>query len=238
MPLLASTPNFVSNRLHIYDLAGDNELEPERLDSGPLGPVWRVLASVATVALLALAALDGSFAARPSPGCGNTPKLVSSGSTSNALAMTVNGKTRHYCVKLPDVHDKNHPYRVICKLHALGGNAGQVVAGTGGYYAWYSLPPLVNVTVDAIYVAPSGRNNGRANQGGEDITFISQLVQTIEADCYLCKVRISFPFLKDLLQSASMAGIAKIFKPKQLASGESPAFVPPLHRIGLFDRTI
>ncbi len=34
----------------------------------------------------------------------------------------------------------------------------------------------------AIFVAPQGTNNGWANPGGEDITFVDDMIQRIEAD--------------------------------------------------------
>ncbi|KAI0411271.1 carbohydrate esterase family 1 protein [Xylaria grammica] len=139
------------------------------------------------------ASLGGVAAAKASSGCGKNPTL--SGSPSTARTLTANGKSRTFYVNTPQNYDKDHPYRLILTLHALGGTASQVVAGTGGYYAWYGIPPFVNDTVNAIYVAPDGLNNGWANQGGEDVTFLSQLITSVEADlCVDQNLRFSTGF--------------------------------------------
>ncbi|KAI3325745.1 carbohydrate esterase family 1 protein [Xylariaceae sp. AK1471] len=156
------------------------------------------------VGLLIAASLDGITAAKPSSGCGSTPELI--GSTNTAHNLTVNGKQRSFYVMAPENYDKDHPYRLIFTLHALGGTASQVIAGTNGYYAWYGIPPLVNDTVGAIYVAPDGLNNGWANQAGEDVTFLSQVIQTVEADlCIDQNLRFSTGFSYGGAMSYSLA---------------------------------
>jgi len=160
--------------------------------------------ALSSLALLATAAFNGVTAAQPSSGCGKTPTLTGSPSTRHSL--TVNGKTRGFYINVPTGYDNAHPYRLIFTLHALGGTASQVVAGTGGYYAWYGIPQFVNDTVGAIYVAPDGLNNGWANQGGEDVTFISQVIKTVEADlCVDQKLRFSTGFSYGAAMSYSLA---------------------------------
>ncbi|TRX91806.1 hypothetical protein FHL15_007359 [Xylaria flabelliformis] len=157
-----------------------------------------------SIELLIITTLNGVIATKPSSGCGNVPKLV--GDPTIAQLVTVNGKSRQYYLKTPENYDNNHPYRLIFTLHALGGTASQVVAGEGGYYAWYGLPPLVNDTIGAIYVAPDGLNNGWANQGGEDVTFISQVIEQIEADlCIDQNLRFSTGFSYGAAMSYSLA---------------------------------
>ena len=110
--------------------------------------------------LLGLVAAAASvLAARPSPGCGKAPKLVTSNSTAS-LTFKSGGKDRQYFVKLPANYNNTHPYRFIYTLHALGGQASQVVQGVGGYFPWYGLPALIKDDIDAVYVAPNGLNNG------------------------------------------------------------------------------
>ncbi|KAI1813343.1 carbohydrate esterase family 1 protein [Poronia punctata] len=146
-----------------------------------------------SVALVAIATVPGVIAATPSLGCGKAPTLA--GNPNTAHQVTVNGKTRGFFINVPEDYDQDHPYRLIFALHALGGTASQVVSGTGGYYAWYGIPPLVNDTVGAIYVAPDGLNNGWMNQAGEDVTFISQVIDTVEADlCVDQNLRFSTGF--------------------------------------------
>ncbi|KAI0874481.1 carbohydrate esterase family 1 protein [Hypoxylon argillaceum] len=154
--------------------------------------VWWIK-SFASTALLIAPGIRGVLAAKPSSGCGSTPKLTDSPDTAHNV--TANGKTRSFYLKVPEDYDKDHPYRLIFTLHALGGTANQVVTGIAGYYAWYGIPPLVNDTVGAIYVAPDGLNNGWANQGGEDVTFISEVIKTVEADlCVDQRLRFSTGF--------------------------------------------
>lgn len=174
-----------------------------------------------TAALLFVAALHGVSGAKPSPGCGNAPKLVSASSVSTALKMTVNNKSREYFVKLPDNYNNSHPYRLIYTLHALGGTAAQVVAGTGGYLSWYGIPPLANDNISAIYVAPNGLSNGWANTGGEDITFISQLNTALDNDlCVDQNLRFSTGFSFGAALSYQIAcTLAKDFRAVAVLSG-------------------
>ncbi len=145
--------------------------------------------------LTLLTAASLALAAKPSPGCGSTPKLITTSSTTTPLTLTVNNKARTYFVKLPDNYNNTNPYRLIFTLHALGGNAGQVVAGQGGYYPYYGLPPFINDTAGAIYIAPNGVSNGWANQGGEDVTFLRQVITAVEADlCVDQNLRFSTGF--------------------------------------------
>ena len=173
--------------------------------------------------LAVAAALLGSatFAAKPSPACGNAPKLVTPNSAKTPLSLTINGKSREYYVKLPDNYDNKNPYRLIFTLHALGGNAQQVTVGQGGYLPWYGIPPLVNDTIGAIYVSPNGVNNGWQNQGGEDITFISQLVSTLDNDlCIDRSLRFSTGFSYGAAMSYAIAcALGKDFRAVAALSG-------------------
>lgn len=156
------------------------------------------------VMLLIIGALQGAVAAKASTGCGTTSKLA--GSPNTAHKLTANGKSRQFFLNTPTDYNNTHPYRLIFTLHALGGTASQVVAGTGGYYAWYGLPPLVKDTVGAIYIAPDGLNNGWANQGGEDVTFLQQVIQTVEADlCIDQNLRFSTGFSYGAAMSYALA---------------------------------
>ncbi|KAI0199733.1 Alpha/Beta hydrolase protein [Astrocystis sublimbata] len=157
-----------------------------------------------SVALLIAAAFNGAIAVTPSPGCGATPKLTGDPTTQRTI--TVGGRARQYFINVPQDYDNEHPYRLIFTLHALGGNAGQVVGGQGGYYPWYGIPPLVNDTLGAIYVAPNGLNNGWQNQGGGDVTFIQQLIKEIEADlCIDQNLRFSTGFSYGAAMSYALA---------------------------------
>ncbi|KAI0455563.1 carbohydrate esterase family 1 protein [Xylaria acuta] len=164
----------------------------------------RYTLSFTSIALLVADTLDVVVATKPSSGCGTIPKLT--GDPTPAQSITVNGKSRQYFLKTPENYDNNHPYRLVFTLHALGGTASQVVAGEGGYYAWYGLPPLANDTTGAIYVAPDGLNNGWANQGGEDVTFISEVIKQVEAGlCIDQNLRFSTGFSYGAAMSYSLA---------------------------------
>ncbi|KAN0099118.1 hypothetical protein V8E51_012893 [Hyaloscypha variabilis] len=79
--------------------------------------------------------------------------------------MTESNQSREYFMKLPDSYNKDHPYRLIYTLHALRGNAGPVVAGTGGSLSWYGIPPLAIGNIIAIYVAPNGLKKWMGKHG-------------------------------------------------------------------------
>src|SRR5438045_1042056 len=122
--------------------------------------------------LIGLACLRLVSAAKPSAGCGKAAALAAGNHS-----LTVNAKERWYLLKLPEPYDSNHPYRLIFTLHAAGGNASMVAAGTGGYLPWYGLPALVNDGAGAIYVSPNGLDRRWVNAGGEDITLIDNIVK-------------------------------------------------------------
>lgn len=148
----------------------------------------------------------------PSPGCGSEPTLITPGSTTTPIHLTVNNRQRQFFVSLPDNYNSSHPYRLILTLHALGGTASQVVSGTGGYLPFYGLPPLVAGEGEgdgdggAIFVAPDGLNNGWANQGGEDVAFLREAMAAVEADvCVDRDLRFSTGFSYGAAMSYSLA---------------------------------
>jgi poly(3-hydroxybutyrate) depolymerase len=166
----------------------------------------RFLHQLLFAASVIVSALSGATAAKPSSGCGNTPKLITKEADTTPLTLTSNGKTRQYYVKLPDNYDNNHAYRLIFTLHALGGNAQQVTVGTGGYLPWYGLPALANDTLGAVYISPNGLNNGWANQGGEDVAFLRQVIEAVESDlCIDQNLRFSTGFSYGAAMSYSLA---------------------------------
>jgi len=131
---------------------------------------------LSTFTLLGLSCVAPVLGAR-SPGCGKTPTI-----RNGQYSMTVNGKQRQYIVRLPDNYNSSQAYRLVFTFHALGGNAEQIANGGGGTLAFYGLPPLMTGNNSAIFVSPNGLNQGWGNQGGEDITFVDNMVRTIEND--------------------------------------------------------
>jgi poly(3-hydroxybutyrate) depolymerase len=109
-------------------------------------------------------------------GCGKTPTLKS-----GTYSMQVNGKNRTYILRVPDKYDNKNPYRLIFGLHWLGGNATDVANGSM-IDPYYGLQRLANNS--AIFVAPQGLSEsmgtGWANTGGQDVTFVDKMIQTIE----------------------------------------------------------
>ncbi|MGP3936306.1 ricin-type beta-trefoil lectin domain protein [Nonomuraea sp. KM88] len=113
----------------------------------------------------------------PTAGCGATPTL-----TSGTHSITTSGKNRNYILRIPDNYTNTTPYRLIFGFHWNGGTANDVDSGgTSGYpWSYYGLRALSDNT--AIFVAPQGLNNGWANSGGEDVTFVDDMIREIEAD--------------------------------------------------------
>ncbi|KAB8194204.1 poly(3-hydroxybutyrate) depolymerase [Nonomuraea phyllanthi] len=149
-----------------------------------------LFAAVACAALLVALATVGtalgdsatpSFAKRSAfaatAGCGKTPTL-----RSGQQSITTSGKNRSYILRIPDNYNNTTPYRLIFGFHWNGGTASDVDGGgTSGYpWSYYGLRALSNNT--AIFVAPQGFNNGWANSGGEDVTFVDDMIRRIEAD--------------------------------------------------------
>jgi poly(3-hydroxybutyrate) depolymerase len=150
-----------------------------------------------SVALLLLGASQPLLAAKPSPGCGKAPKIITpAAGSSPGLSITSGGVKRQYFVKLPADYDNTHPYRLIFAMHPVGGSGEQTSRGTGGYY---NLPNLINDTIGAIYVAPTGTSGplgvGWWNNGGSDVTFVKDLINEIENDvCIDQNLRFSTGF--------------------------------------------
>src|SRR3954464_15394986 len=148
----------------------------------------RFLWPLAFVAFLVLAitALDlsGGFgkeqpAYAATAGCGKAPTL-----TSGTHSIQSSGQNRSYILRVPAGYDNNHPYRLIFGFHWVGGTANDVDSGgTDGYnWSYYGLRRLAdNANNSTIFVAPQGLNNGWANSGGQDVTFVDDMVSQIEA---------------------------------------------------------
>ncbi|EGX54170.1 hypothetical protein AOL_s00004g203 [Orbilia oligospora ATCC 24927] len=137
-----------------------------------------------------------------SPGCGKGATL-----TSGTKSMTVNGKSRQYILRVPNNYDQNKPYRLIFGLHWLSGTMTDVATGQTvqrDVWSYYGLQQLASES--AIFVAPQGLNNGWGNSGGEDITFIDQIISTVEAGlCVNQKLRFATGFSYGGAMSFSLA---------------------------------
>ncbi len=141
-----------------------------------------LFAAVAVGALVVLAAgtaqADGPSAAAPTAGCGKAPTL-----TSGSHTIQSSGQNRSYILRIPNNYDNNHPYRLFVGLHWLGGTANDVDSGgTDGYnWSYYGLRRLADTAGNStIFVAPQGNSNGWANPGGQDVTFVDDLLRLLQ----------------------------------------------------------
>ncbi|MEJ3747868.1 cellulose binding domain-containing protein [Actinomycetes bacterium KLBMP 9797] len=111
-------------------------------------------------------------------GCGRAPTL-----TSGTHSLQSGGTQRSYILRLPSNYDNSHPYRLVFGIHWLGGSAGDVANG-GIIEPFYGLQALANNST--IFVAPQGLSSGGLtgwpNTGGQDVTFIDNIIRTLEAD--------------------------------------------------------
>ncbi|WP_460808596.1 CE1 family esterase [Micromonospora zhanjiangensis] len=141
-------------------------------------------AAVAAIVVLAtggltlgggLASAAGAGTQATTAGCGKAPTL-----SSGTRTISSGGQNRSYILRVPDNYDNNHPYRLIFSFHWVGGTAEQVDNGStsGALWSYYGLRPLANNST--IFVAPQGLNNGWANSGGQDLTFVDDMIRQIE----------------------------------------------------------
>ncbi|MDI6103356.1 cellulose binding domain-containing protein [Actinoplanes sp. NEAU-A12] len=116
-------------------------------------------------------------AAAPTSGCGKTPTLRSGTHT-----MQSNGKSRSFILRIPGNYQNTNPHRLIFAFHWRGGTAGEIDSGgtSGAAWSYYGQAEQSNNT--AILVAPQGLGNGWGNSGGEDVTFVDDMIRRIEAD--------------------------------------------------------
>ncbi|WP_149260575.1 RICIN domain-containing protein [Actinomadura sp. K4S16] len=109
-------------------------------------------------------------------GCGSAPAL-----TSGTYTIQSGGKSRSFILRVPSNYDSAHPYRLIFAFHWRGGTAGDVASGGTSGSAWSYYGQQEQSNDSAILVAPQGLGNGWANSGGEDVTFVDDMVRQIES---------------------------------------------------------
>jgi poly(3-hydroxybutyrate) depolymerase len=112
-------------------------------------------------------------------GCGTAPTLASGTHTIQS-----GGQNRTYILRVPAGYDAGHRYRLVFGFHWLGGTANDVDSGgTDGYnWSYYGLRRLADSGGNStIFVAPQGFNNGWANSGGQDVTFVDDMLRQLEA---------------------------------------------------------
>ena len=121
----------------------------------------------------------GTGALAGTAGCGKPPTLSSGQHTINS-----GGQNRSYILRLPPSYDSNRKYRLFVGMHWLGGTMNDVDSGGSDGYNWsyYGLRRLSDQANNGtIFVAPQGNGNGWANPGGQDLTFIDDMLRQLEA---------------------------------------------------------
>ncbi|MFI1720405.1 cellulose binding domain-containing protein [Streptomyces sp. NPDC020489] len=193
----------------------------------------RFLSGPAMVAVLLVLSLGGTalgrgqgentaLAAPPvtaaaTPGCGKAPTL-----TSGTHTIQSGGKNRSFILRIPDGYDRNRAYRLVFGFHWLGGTSTDVATGRTvetGTWAYYGLQRLANNST--IFVAPQGLNNGWANNGGEDVTFVDDMLRRIESDlCVDTTQRFALGFSYGAAMSYALAcSRATVFRAVAVQSG-------------------
>jgi poly(3-hydroxybutyrate) depolymerase len=110
-------------------------------------------------------------------GCGRAPAL-----SDGTHTIQSSGQNRSYILRLPTNYDNNHPYRLVFSFHWVGGTAEQVDNGStsGIEWSYYGLRVDKYGKGNTIFVAPQGIGNGWGNSGGQDVTFVDDMVRQIE----------------------------------------------------------
>ncbi|MFF8029131.1 cellulose binding domain-containing protein [Streptomyces sp. NPDC007896] len=167
-----------------------------------------------TVSATAAASAD---AAAPTAGCGKAPVL-----TSGTHTIQSGGKNRNFILRVPDGYDRNRAYRLVFGFHWLGGTSTDVATGRTvetGTWAYYGLQRLANNST--IFVAPQGLDNGWANAGGEDVTFVDDMIRRIETDlCVDTTQRFALGFSYGAAMSYALAcSRATVFRAVAVQSG-------------------
>ena len=142
-----------------------------------VGAVTALLVLAAPVAAADTGTEVGTAAA--SAGCGKAPTLASGNHTIQS-----GGQNRTYILRVPANYDMNRQYRLVFGFHWRGGTANDVDSGGGDGYNWsyYGLRRLADSAGgDTIFVAPQGIGNGWANSGGQDLTFVDDMLRQLQA---------------------------------------------------------
>lgn len=173
--------------------------------------VGSLAVTAAIVVTAAATAVNGGLGSAPAAadvgtqattaGCGRTPTL-----TSGTHTISSGGTNRTFILRIPANYNNTTPYRLILGFHWLNGTANDVATGgsSGASWAYYGMQEQARET--AILVAPQGLNNGWANSGGQDVTFVDNLINRIENDlCVDTSQRFALGFSYGGAMSYSLA---------------------------------
>ncbi|MCW6007161.1 ricin-type beta-trefoil lectin domain protein [Micromonospora sp. CPCC 205371] len=145
---------------------------------------WRTLIAVAAALGLASAGVTGlrlaaatadTVALAATAGCGKAPGL-----NSGTHTIQSSGQNRSFILRVPANYNNTNPYRLIFAFHWRGGTMNDVSSGgsSGSTWSYYGMQEQSNNS--AILVAPQGIGNGWANSGGQDITFVDDMIRRID----------------------------------------------------------
>ncbi|AVT28164.1 glycosyl hydrolase [Plantactinospora sp. BC1] len=124
-----------------------------------------------------LARVDGGNPPTGGTGCGRAPTL-----SSGTHTIQSNGKSRSFILRIPANYNNTNPYRLIFAFHWRGGTMQEISSGGTSGAAWSYYGQQEQSNNSAILVAPQGLGNGWGNSGGEDVTFVDDMIQRIEGD--------------------------------------------------------
>jgi len=138
----------------------------------------------------------GAGGSTMSAGCGRTPSLKNSPSTTtfNYNTITSGGASRRYILRWPTNYDSSHPYRLILGFHGATGNGGQV-AGNPAYFGLFDLS-----NSSTIFVAPDAV--GGIWSAAQDVVFVDDILKQVEADLCIDTTRVE---LEGFSQGGAMA---------------------------------
>lgn len=150
----------------------------------------------------AVASGDTVGLAAATAGCGRAPGL-----TSGTRTIQSGGRSRSYILRLPDNYHQNQPYRLVLGFHWWGGTAVDVDTGQTvqrDVWSYYGLRRLANNST--IFVAPQGIDNGWANTGGTDVTFVDDILRQLDANlCIETTQRFALGFSYGAAMSYALA---------------------------------
>ena len=139
--------------------------------------------------------------AKPSTGCGKTPTLKnSSTSAANQNTLTISGTSRQFVMRWPTNYDNTHPYRLILDFHGAGGKDTDLAP------SYFGLFDLSNNST--IFIAPSA--NGGYWDATADVTFVDQILTTVEADLCIDTSRVE---LEGFSQGGAMIAVLACQRP-------------------------
>ena len=138
-------------------------------------PALRALLA-ATASLLVLGGLTAPASALPTlavpaaatAGCGRPAGLATGTHT-----LTSGGQSRTFRLDVPSGYDPSRPYRLVVGLHWWHGTSADVVN-----QGFYGLKPLAGTST--VFVAPQGIDNAWPNTNGSDVTFVDDVLRTVE----------------------------------------------------------